>query len=139
MFAKLKQLFEKKPPAEFRDPVFGLLASRDSGVWCGNLPFLGGSVELLLPGDRQCPDATRLAHARQIAEKIPDLVRAATRFAHEQRAELSADNLRFGALNYFGGKLPEYFCLDFIEVGDKSGNCWEVHFRSGHPIHLEYT
>ena len=139
MFAKIKRLFEQKPPAEFRDPVLGLLVSRHSGVWCGDIPFQGGSAELLLPGSRQCPDATRVAQAREAIQELPILVSAAMRFAHERRAELSADRLQFGALNYFCGELPEYFGLDFIEVGDESGNCWQVHFRSGQPIELEYT
>ena len=139
MFAKIKRLFEQKPPAEFRDPVLGLLVSRHSGVWCGDIPFQGGSAELLLPGSRQCPDATRVAQAREAIQELPILVSAAMRFAHERRAELSADRLQFGALNYFCGELPEYFGLDFIEVGDESGNCWQAHFRSGQPIELEYT
>jgi hypothetical protein len=139
MLAKLRHLFEKSPPTEFRDSVLGVLVSRHLGVWCGDVPFQGSSVALLIPGSRQRPDATRLAQARQVVEVLPSLVSAAMHFAHERRAELSPDRLRFGALNYFCGDSPEYFCLDFVEAGDESGNCWQVHFCAGQPTDLDYT
>lgn len=136
---KLDRLFEQKPPAEFRDPVLGLLESRHDGVWVGEIPFQDGSAELLIPGSRQRPDAARVAQAREAIRELPSLVRDALRFAQERQTELSGDRLRFAALNYFCGELPENFGLDFVQVGDESGNCWQVHFRNGEPIELEYT
>ena len=138
MIAKLRHLLERKPPAEFHDPVLGLLVSRHSGVWRGDISFQGAKVELLLPGNRKCPDALRLAQAREAVQELPNLVTAAVRFAHQQKTEL-LERLRFEGLNYFCGESPEYFGLDFTEAGDDSGNCWQVHFRSGQPIELEYT
>ena len=135
----LKHWFEPKPPTEFQDPVLGRLVSRYSGVWCADLPFQEGSAFLLIPGSRRQPDADRLTFARLTVPSLPSLVQAARVFAAHKRPELTRERLVFGALNYFCGVATDDFGLDFTEVGDDSGNCWQVHFRLGQPTELDYT
>jgi hypothetical protein len=139
MLAKLKHLFESKPRIEFQDAAVGNLVSRHSGVWCADIPFQGRSVSLLIPGSDQQPDTRRLAHARKTIQALSALVRDAKEFAIQKQAQLSGERLVFEALNYFYGTKPTDFGLDFTEVGDNSGNCWQVHFSSGQPRELDYT
>jgi hypothetical protein len=139
MHTKLKHLFDQKASGEFQDSVLGVLVSRHSGVWVANIPFQSGSVSLLMPGTRQQPDATCLAHAHRAVAALPDFVRAAREFAAHKRPELSGERLVFAALNYFRRVAIDDFGLDFTEVGNDSGNCWQVDFRSGQPVELDYT
>jgi hypothetical protein len=139
MLTMVKRSLDVKPPAQFQDPALGLLVSRHSDVWCADLPFQDGSVSLLVPGSHQQPDADRLAYARLTIPSLPELARAAREFAVQKRPELSNKRLVFDALNFFGGAAFNDFSLDFTEVGDDSGNSWQVHFRSGQPIELDYT
>ena len=138
MLKNLKHLFDSKA-AEFRDAVLGVVVSPRSGTWMADIPFQGGSISLLLPGSRQQPDLACLAHAHQTVAALPDLVRVAKEFAACRRPEISSKRLVLVALNYFRRVTADEFGLDFTEAGDDSGNCWQVDFRAGHPVELDYT
>jgi hypothetical protein len=151
MFERLKRLVGSKPVPVFSDPVLGSLVSKHCGTWCGEIAFEGRRIGLIIPGDRRCPDKARLEHARTLILRLAEFVEKALGFAAQRQKESEwqaennwtpkpADNdLEFVAVNYHSGTSAGDFALDFVQLTDKSGNCWEVHFRDGRPVEFEYT
>ncbi len=150
MLKCFQQLFAVMQRTEFDDPVFGLLVSEHDGTWRGEIPLSGRQVLLLMPVTRITPDAARLAHAHGLIANLADLVAQALQFAVERQRQpdwqasndwapkLDCSLLVFVGLNYSSAS-SSGFTLDFVQHGDASGNCWQVHFDSGRPTELEYT
>ena len=135
----LKRLFPAGPRHEFTDDQLGLFLSEHRGVWLSEMPFQGHQIQILLYGTKHQPNIERLALARKVVPELAARVNQALIFAVAQRPELGPDRLKFAGLNLCYEKIPDGFLLDFIEIGDTSRNCWQVHFEAGEPVCLEYT
>lgn len=139
MFEFLKQFGQPKPPATFRDTVFGMLERNAGGVWCGEMPFRNYHVKVLLPGDKFQPRSTKLAFARSLVPDMQAKVDGALDYAAQVNPKLWRGRLMFAGLNLVGDAVGDWFVLDFVATGDLSGKRWQVRFERGQPVQLEYT
>ncbi len=75
MFDRLKSLFAKPPPPEFRDSELGVL-TLDYGVWNGTVQRGGRDLSIIVAGTDAAPDAGLLDRVRSLLTRFPDTERS---------------------------------------------------------------
>jgi hypothetical protein len=107
-------------------------------------------VGIFVPGTKHAPDARLLKRAVDLVPHLGELLEAAVCFAiaNSETADAwwndvgkrwtTADQIQESCLNFLGCHGQTGFCIDLVQVGDSSGNCWTVTFESANPCRLDY-
>jgi hypothetical protein len=131
MFSRLKSLFTKQPPVEFRDAELGVL-TLDSGVWIGTAWHDGRKLRFLVAGTDSAPDAGLLVRVRALLARFADTERKATEFLRSREPEVGKARLDFYSFDFLWEDKLEDFALEFLADGDDS-RVWRVEFIAGQP------
>jgi hypothetical protein len=131
MFSRLKSLFTKPPPKEFRDSELGVL-TLDCNLWGGTAQREGRVLRFSVAGTETAPDSGLLGRVRSLLARFPDMERSAIEFLRSRESELGQSQLEFYAFDFLWEDKPDDFTFEFLAGGDDS-RVWRVEFVAGQP------
>ena len=131
MFSRLKSLFAKPPPPEFRDSELGVL-TLDCGVWIGTAQREQRALRFIVAGTETAPDAGLLGRVRSLLSRFSDTERSAMEFLRSRESEVREARLDFYSFEFLWEDKPDDFAFEFLAGGDDS-RVWRVEFVAGQP------
>ena len=132
MLARLKSLFAKPPPPEFRDSELGLLTLDCGGVWIGKVQRDGREIRFTVAGTDTVPDPGLLGRVRALLPRFFDVERSAMEFLRSRESGLRQARFDFYSFEFLWEDKPDDFAFEFLSDGDDS-RVWRVEFLAGQP------
>ena len=131
MLSRLRRLFSRPAPVEFRDPELGILVL-DCGVWIGSVPLERRRLRFVVAGTETEPYPGLLIRARALRAGFSGVERVAMEFLRSREKEVSESRLEVYAFECLWEERPEDFALEFLADGDDA-RIWRVEFVAGRP------